>query len=172
VTRRRSVQSHDNASLERSPPRLGRVTFGAGAQPAPFFARPTERTLLSPTDRAHPVSDLWHCQGRGGARTVHTHDNPTDNHLRACPSLASLDTMAPGAARGPGDRSAARLAPRENSTLYTRTIVVNPMDTRRRKDISRRSRSFHHNGCWYGRLVRSLGPCAASSNRDQKRNPN
>lgn len=46
------------------------------------------------------------------------------------------------------------------------------MNTRRRKDISRRSRPHSLAGCWYGRLVRSLGPCAYASNRDQRRNPN
>lgn len=47
-----------------------------------------------------------------------------------------------------------------------------PMDTRRRKDISRRSRLHGPAGCWYGRLVRSLGRCAYASSRDQRRNPN
>jgi len=46
------------------------------------------------------------------------------------------------------------------------------MNTRARKEISRRSRPHYTGGCWYGRLVRSLGPCAHSSNRDQRRNPN
>jgi hypothetical protein len=53
---------------------------------------------------------------------------------------------------------------RQGSTLSS-------MDISSRKDISRRSRAHCSGICWYGQLVRSLGPCAYSSSRDQKRNP-
>jgi hypothetical protein len=46
------------------------------------------------------------------------------------------------------------------------------MNTQRRKIISRRSRFYGPGDCWYARIARSIGPCAYSSSRDQRRNPN
>jgi hypothetical protein len=47
--------------------------------------------------------------------------------------------------------------------------TVRSMDTRSRKKNSPRSRTDRSGSCWYGWLVRSLSPCACSSNREHRR---
>ena len=145
------------------PPAFPATYFGGRRATGPFFLTPIEPTSRVTFGTAADAVVV---------RIVRTHGNDTDNYFGTGSSGADLAAMAPGDARGPRNRGAARISPIASSTLYTRIIVVASMNTRRRKDISRRSRAHSPGGCWYGRLVRSLERCASAGSRDQRRNLN
>jgi hypothetical protein len=152
----------NNASRERPTPSFRFAYFLGRSMTGPFFCP----CLLLPF-KAALVTFGTDC-GCRGASSVPTHGDDTDTFLRAGPFRASLVALARISARGPGNRNSGPQPLQAAGCVQT----PRPMNTRRRKDISRRSRSHFSGSCWYGRLVRSLGRCAHSSSRDQRRNPN